>query len=189
MIFEVIVSTVDEQDIVHVAPMGIRNIDDFVVIAPFKPSQTLFNLQATGAAVVNITDDVRIYAGCITGRTDWPTRPATHTKGQVLEAAINHQELEVMKVVDDDLRPKVYLSQVHRSSTKPFPGFNRAQAAVVEAAILVSRLHMLPEEKINAEMAYLQIAIDKTAGPRELEAWQWLTDAIDEFRSRPVTLD
>lgn len=186
MIFEVIVSTVDEHDIVHIAPMGIRYTDDFVVIAPFKPSQTLSNLAATGTAVVNITDDVRVYAGCITGRTDWPTRPAAQTKGRVLEAAINHQELEVKKVVDDDLRPKVYLSQVHRSSTKPFPGFNRAQAAVIEAAILVSRLHMLPEEKINAEMAYLQIAIDKTAGSRELEAWQWLTDAIDEFRSRPA---
>ncbi len=189
MIFEVIVSTVDEHDVVHIAPMGIRYIDDFVVIAPFKPSQTLHNLEVTGTAVVNITDDVRVYAGCITGRTNWPTRPATHAKGRVLEAAINHQELEVKRVVDDELRPKVYLSQVHRSSTKPFPGFNRAQAAVIESAILVSRLHMLPEDKINAELAYLQIAIDKTAGPRELEAWQWLTDAIDEFCSHPAKLN
>ena len=50
--------------------------------------------------------------------------------------------------------------------------------------MLVSRLHMLPAAKIDAEMAYLQIAIDKTAGPEELEAWQWLVDAIDAFRAR-----
>jgi hypothetical protein len=34
-------------------------------------------------------------------------------------------------------------------------------------------------------MAYLQIAIDKTAGPTELEAWQWLRDAVDHFRAHP----
>ena len=59
-----------------------------------------------------------------------------------------------------------------------FMGFNRAQAAVIELAVLVSRLHMLPIEKINQEMQYLQIAIDKTAGERELQAWQWLVDRI-----------
>jgi len=32
---------------------------------------------------------------------------------------------------------------VHRASHAPFVGFNRAQAAVIEAAILVSRLRML----------------------------------------------
>ena len=67
--------------------------------------------------------------------------------------------------------------------TRPFRGFNRAQAAVVEAAILVSRLHMLPAEKIDREMAYLAIAIDKTAGPAEREAWSWLVERIEQFRS------
>jgi hypothetical protein len=55
---------------------------------------------------------------------------------------------------------------------------------VVEAAILVSRLHMLPPEKIEREIAYLQIAIDKTAGPRERQAWAWLMERIAEHRAR-----
>jgi uncharacterized protein len=55
---------------------------------------------------------------------------------------------------------------------------NRAQAAVIEGAVLVSRLHMLPAEKIASEMAYLQIAIDKTAGSEEREAWSWLREAV-----------
>jgi hypothetical protein len=59
---------------------------------------------------------------------------------------------------------------------------NRAKAAVVEAAILASRLHMLPQEKIDAELAYLQIAIDKTAGPEEREAWGWLMEKIAAHR-------
>ena len=62
-----------------------------------------------------------------------------------------------------------------------FQGFNRAQAAVIELAVLVSRLHMLPKEKVLSEMAYLQIAIDKTAGERELQAWCWLLDQVTNF--------
>jgi len=49
---------------------------------------------------------------------------------------------------------------------------------VVEAAILTSRLDMLPRDKIMSEIAYLKIAIDKTAGPEEREAWEWLMDKI-----------
>ena len=62
-----------------------------------------------------------------------------------------------------------------------FKGFNRAQAAVIELAVLASRLRMLPQDKVKSELRYLQIAIDKTAGERELEAWGWLTDKIDAY--------
>jgi hypothetical protein len=72
---------------------------------------------------------------------------------------------------------------VHEAGHGRFPGFNRARSAVIEAAILVSRLHMLAPEKIDAELAYLRIAIDKTAGPDELEAWGWLMDRIETHRA------
>ncbi len=60
----------------------------------------------------------------------------------------------------------------------PFIGYNRAQAAVIEAAILSTRLHMLEPEKILTEMAYHAIAIAKTAGPTEREAWEWIEDKV-----------
>ena len=62
----------------------------------------------------------------------------------------------------------------------PFTGFNRAKAAVLELAILVSRLGMLPREKIEAEIAYLTIAIEKTAGEEEREAWGWLMQRVTD---------
>jgi hypothetical protein len=69
----------------------------------------------------------------------------------------------------------------------PFTGFNRARAAVLELAILVSRLNMLPRDKIEAEIAYLQIAIEKTAGPEEREAWGWLMQKVsDHFAGEEV---
>ena len=42
---------------------------------------------------------------------------------------------------------------------------------------------MLTAEKIDTEMAYLQIAIDKTAGPEEREAWGWLLEAVRRQRA------
>ena len=74
------------------------------------------------------------------------------------------------------------MERVHAVDHGRFAGFNRAQAAVVEGAVLVSRLRMLPAAKVDAEMAYLQIAIDKTAGDAEREAWGWLTDAVARHR-------
>jgi hypothetical protein len=71
--------------------------------------------------------------------------------------------------------------RVHRG----FGGFNRAQAAVIEGSVLVSRLHMLPRSKIESEFAYLQIAIDKTAGPVEREAWGWLQAAVAAHYAAP----
>jgi hypothetical protein len=90
----------------------------------------------------------------------------------------------VVRVEDDDIRPQFYCRPVHQAIHRAFQGFNRAQAAVIEAAILVSRLHMLPLEKIDRELEYLTIAIDKTSGPREQEAWGWLMTRINEFRSK-----
>ena len=75
------------------------------------------------------------------------------------------------------------MARVHEVAHAPFIGFNRAQAAVIEGAVLVSRLHMLPPEKIDAEMGYLQIAIDKTASATEREAWAWLREAVERHRA------
>ncbi len=189
MIYEVIVTTINQNGYVHIAPMGIRYQNDRVLIAPFKPSQTLENLQTTGTAVVNVTDDVRVYAGCLTGRYNWPMRATQSIKGRRLDSALWYQELIVEKIVDDVLRPKVYLSEVFRETIRPFLGFNRSQAAILEAAILYSRVHMLPAKKIDSELEYLSIAVEKTAGKNEKEAWQWLVDAVSDYRRRSTGLD
>ena len=65
-----------------------------------------------------------------------------------------------------------------RPATRPFLGLNRAQAAVLEAAILATRLQMLPRTKVEQELDYLAIAIGKTAGEQEREAWRWLMEAM-----------
>jgi len=183
MIWETIVTSTDAHGEPHIAPFGVRERNGLVMIAPFRPSTSLDNLLNQGVAVLNLTDDVRIFAGALSGRRFWPVRKAERVNGHVLDAALAHRELELVEVKEDTTRPELYFRVVHEVNHAPFRGFNRAQAAVVELAVLVSRLHMLPLEKINAEVSYLKIAIEKTAGERELEAWGWLVECIENHQA------
>src|SRR5207248_735410 len=72
MIRETIVTTMGASGRVHVAPIGLIVEGEGFVIAPFRPSQTLDNLRENPHAVANYTDDVLVFAGCLTGRRDWP---------------------------------------------------------------------------------------------------------------------
>jgi uncharacterized protein len=182
-IFETVVTTVAADGTPHVAPMGVRYQDERIVLMPFKPSMTHDNIVATDHAVLNIVTDTRVFAGCVTGRRVWPTLPAEQVPGVRLACALEHIELRLAERHDDVQRPVLTLSRVHAVRHAPFAGLNRAQAAVIEGAVLVSRLHMLPANKVDSEMSYLQIAIDKTAGPHEREAWAWLRDAVAAHRA------
>jgi hypothetical protein len=178
MIRETILTTIGGDGRVHIAPIGIIADGDGWIIAPFRPSTTLDNLIAVPFAVANYTDDVRIFAGCLTGRQQWPTAASNTVPVPRLARALAHAELAVVDVTESEQRPRFHCAVVHRGLHAPFEGFNRAKASVIEASILVSRLHMLPREKVEAEIAYLEIAMDKTAGADEVEAWTWLIEKI-----------
>lgn len=182
---ETILTTVNAEGRVHIAPLGIIAEGDRWAIAPFRPSQTLENLAEVPLAVANYTDDVRIFAGCLTGRKDWPTVPIEGFPVPRIERALAHSVLQVEQVVDDPVRPRHLCRIVADETHAPFTGFNRAKAAVLELAILTSRLAMLPREKIESEIAYLAIAIDKTAGYDERQAWDWLMDRVNAHLSVP----
>lgn len=186
VIHEVVISTVSPAGQPHLAPMGVRYAGADVHLLPFKPSTTLENILATGVAVLNVVLDTRVFAGCVTGRRDFALLPAAQVAAPRLQAAISHLELRLAESQDDPQRPRLRMARVHEAQHAAFPGFNRAQAAVLEGAVLVSRLHLLPAEKIAQELAYLQIAIDKTAGPAEHEAWGWLQQAVAAHRARAV---
>jgi hypothetical protein len=181
MIREVIVTTVDPSGQVHIAPFGLTEDDDFWIIAPFRPSKSLDNLNAVRVAVASYTDDVRIFAGCLTGRRDWPLTKIADCPVPRLAAALSHAELTVERVEDDPQRPRFFCRVKKIEQHAPFRGLNRAKAAVLELCILVSRLTMLPREKIEHDIDYLEIAIEKTAGPEEREAWDWLLRKVSDF--------
>jgi len=187
MIQETIITSISATGDVHIAPMGIHLVDQQFVILPFKPSTTLNNLIETGHAVINYSDDVRVFAGCLTGRRDWPLQAAQTIAGYYLADTLAHTELALTRIEDDAVRPKLFCRAVHTVNHRPFQGFNRAQFAVLEAAILISRLDRLPWSKIQAELDYLQIGLEKCAGEREREAWGWLMAVIEQHRAGSVS--
>ena len=69
---------------------------------------------------------------------------------------------------------------IHSEVEKPFFGFNRAKFAVIEAAILATRTHLISVEQINADLDRLQPLIDKTSGQKEEAAFQFLRKTINE---------
>ena len=162
----------------HLVPFGLIEEGDSLVVAPFRPSPSIANLERHPFLSAAAPADIRVLAGCVTGRRDWPTVPCERIDAVRLADAYAHAELEVVDVADDPVRPRFRCRVAHEAMHRPFVGYNRAQAAVLEAAILSTRLHMLPPEKIVAEMTYLAIAVSKTAGPAEREAWSWIEDKV-----------
>ena len=181
MIFETIITTVNAEGITHVTPFGVRYEGEHILISPYRPSTTLTNILASKQAVMNLTDDVRVFAAALTNRQAWALLQTNKINGFRLADCLQHVELALIEVRDDAVRPQLVMQKIHAENHRHFNGFNRAQAAVIELAVLVSRLHMLPQDKIRSEMQYLQMAIDKTAGENELLAWAWLVEKIDHF--------
>ncbi|MBV9290665.1 MAG: DUF447 family protein [Hyphomicrobiales bacterium] len=183
LIREAIVATVDAAGEPHLAPLGLIAEGEYWILAPFHPSTTLENLRRSPFAIANLTDDVRIFVGCLTGRRNWPLTAANVVAAPRLAQTLSHLELIVSEVREDSLRPRFVCRVVHRAMHAPFEGFNRAQSAVIEGAVLISRLHMTPRAVVEAEMTRLEVVVGKTAGPNETEAWAWLKERAAQFFS------
>lgn len=178
MIVETIVTTLDPEGAINFAPMGVEWGEESIVLKPFLETTTFRNLSASGAAVVNLTDDVMLFAQGAISSPQFPSLPASVVRGVVLEAACSWRELEVLQIDATPPRSRIDTRVVHRGVLREFIGFNRARHAVLEAAILATRTHLLPAEQIRDEFARLQVIVDKTAGPRERDAMELLTQYV-----------
>lgn len=176
MIIESIVTTVDADGRVNCAPMGVEWGEDVIVLKPFLDTATYRNVVATGAAVVNLTDDVRVFAHAAISNPEYPTKPAVVVPGVVLVDGCSWRELTVRSIDSTPPRSRIEMTVVHRGTGREFIGFNRARHAVLEAAIYATRLHLLSREHIESEMARLEVIVDKTAGPAEREAMALLVE-------------
>ena len=171
-IIETVTTTINPDGSVNCAAMGVEWGDETIVIKPYRSTRTLRNLRATGAAVVNLTDDILLFTQAALGHPQPPTRPAATIDGAVLAGACSWRELTVEAIDDSGPRARVTTHVVGRGVAREFLGFNRARHAVLEASIIASRARRLPSAQIRAELERLQVLVDKTAGPREREAME-----------------
>ena len=178
MILEALVTTLDADNSPHLAPMGPRVSADFArfTLRPFPTSQTYRNLLRHREGVLHVTDDALLLAKAAIGAVGEmpPVRPAERVRGFVLADSCRHFEFVVKAVDDSGERVSIEAEVVHAGRTRDFFGFNRAKHAVVEAAILATRLHLLPLNEVAGEFAKLRVIVGKTGGPDEHTAMDLL---------------
>jgi hypothetical protein len=186
MIHEVIVTTINKDKKVHIAPMGVKILQSdskkLVQISPFKPSQTLNNIFETKIATVNFIDNVKVFSGIVTGeKKDWELEVFDDKCAPHLQNTNTHMNVKVSEDHDDPIRPRIICEVINEQIHRPFLGFNRAQFSVIELAVLSTRLGRIDDNKIKDEMKYLKIGIDKTAGENEKQAWEWIEKKINIY--------
>ena len=191
MILEGVVTTTNDDGTTNVAPMG-PIVDESlksIVLRPFRTSRTYANLKERPEGVLHVTDDVLLLARAAIGRLENSpdTHPAEHVAGAVLTDACRWYEFVVEQLDDSAERTRIEARVVHGGRHRDFFGFNRAKHAVLEAAILATRLHLLPEEEVREEFRRLAVPVEKTAGPREHEAFALLSQHVDRYHARDAS--
>lgn len=187
MILEGIVSTVDENGGLNIAPMGPRlepGFDRFV-LRPFRDSTTCRNLLRHKEGVLHVTDDVLLLArAAISKVSDVETRPAERISGRVLLDCCRYYEFRVVNVDDREERVSLVAETVCSGWIREFLGFNRAKHAVIEVAILATRLDFVLFEEVAIELFKYRRIVEKTGGAREREAFAFLEARIRDVATQ-----
>ena len=183
MILEGIVTTLNADGSTNIAPMGPIVEGDFAafLLRPYQTSTTYRNLKRNPAGVFHVIDDALVLAraaiDCWTEPAE--TFAASKIDGHVLKAACRWYEFEVSALDDREPRTSISVRVVHRGTIREFFGWNRAKHAVLEAAILATRLHLLPQADVEDQIERLRVPVDKTAGPIEREAFDLLVHYVE----------
>lgn len=186
MILEGVVTTRNPDGSTNIAPMGPLT-DEYVSFLTFRPwqtSQTGRNLLLHPEGVFHVVDDVYLIAQGAVGLWKEPvaTVPAEHVLGEVIATACRWYEFRVRRFDRASERATVETDIVHVGRGRDYFGLNRAKHAVLEAAILATRLHLIPPTEIEAEWQRLRVPVEKTAGERERAAFDLLSQFVEDSR-------
>jgi uncharacterized protein len=181
-LIETVVTTTGSDGVVNCAAMGVRWGEAELVFWPFNGTRTLRNLRYLGEAVVHLTDDVLLFVQSALGDPRPTMRPAARVAGAVIEEANSWREVVVTEIAPDSptrsrVRARVVASG---TGTQPPLGLCRARHAAVEASILASRLKWLGADHVVTELDRLQELVDKTAGPCERAAMDYVRRYVAE---------
>ena len=182
LILEGVVTTLNADGTANISPMGPR-VDSAMErfeLRPFQTSTTYLNLKRTGEGVLHVSDDVELFALAAIGELDPipKTIPAKMVSGVILEDACRWYAFRVRDLEDRDERTSISCQVVDQGRLRDFFGFNRAKHAVIEAAILATRVDFLPLEQIHGDFERLRVIVEKTAGDQEQRAFARLEQFV-----------
>jgi hypothetical protein len=190
MILEGLVTTLAADGAMNLAPMG-PEVDDGDVrlerflLRPFKATTTYRNLMNHPEGVLHVTDDALLLARAAMGAIDasrLPVRAASVVRGAVLTSCCRYHEFRVVASEGEDrggLRAVLVAETVASGRLREWFGLNRARHAVVEAAILATRVGIVPIGEIRDELKRLSVPVDKTGGAAERAALELLKGHVE----------
>jgi uncharacterized protein len=180
MIVETIFSTLDESGRTNFAPMGIVWDEEIVTIRPFKSSDTWRNLSSSGYGVANISDDVLAYVRCALYDAVLPHFPAKVVPGVVFKSACSWREVAVVSQTGTDERAELRCRILFEGRQRDFLGFRRAGNAVIEAAILATRLKFFDRTTVFERMKQYAEIVGKTGDENDRQALQLVHDYMQQ---------
>lgn len=182
MILEAIVTTINDDGTPNISPMG-PTVNDASLktfeLRPFPTSRTFANLKRTKMGVLHITDDVEMFALAALGSLNTPPlQDASRVTGKIISDSCRWFEFQVEFI--DETGPRISLNcrTVHQGRMRDFWGFNRAKHAVIEAAILATRIDFLPAEEVRDQFTRFESIIIKTGGEQEKSAFDRLSQFV-----------
>jgi hypothetical protein len=180
MIIETIFSTLDEARKANFAPMGIVWDQESVIVRPFRSTQTCRNLISSHHGVANLSDNVLAYVQCGLFDTTLPSFPAITVPGVVFQGTCSWLELEVTGHGGSDERAEFQCRVLHKGRQRDFLGFCRAGNAVIEMAILATRLAFCDRKQVLNDLNHYMKIVEKTGGETEKQAMQLIYDYIQK---------
>jgi hypothetical protein len=182
-ILEGIVTTHNADGSVNISPMGpiVDDSLDRLWLRPYQTSTTYQNLKWKRVGVFHITDDVELFAQAAVGQPDPLPRliPATAVHGSIIATACRWYAFEVESLDNSQERTSIVARVIDRGVQRDFLGFNRAKHAVIEAAILATRIHLINPAEPQSELARLAILVEKTGAAPEHRAFSFLREYIN----------
>jgi hypothetical protein len=183
-LLEGVVTTLNNDGTPHIAPMGPIVDGNFerMLLRPFRTSVTYQNLKRSREGVLHVTDDVELMARAAVGRLEAlpPLRPAAAVDGVILADACRWYAFRVESLDDREDRTAIVARVVDCGRLRDFFGFNRAKHAVIEAAILATRIELLDAQLILSEFERLASPVAKTGGIEERRAFDFLRQYVQE---------
>ena len=181
MIIETLFATLSDDGEPNFAPMGVVWGEEEMTVRPFRDTITYRNLVSTLCGVANLTDDALLFARAALEDVHPRWRPACHIKGAVLREACSWRELEVIEEEARGDRADIRCRVVGCGSQREFLGFSRARSAVIEAAVLATRLHLHQRKDVETALDRYGGVVSKTGGEREREAMRYLWDYVTRW--------
>ena len=187
MIVEGLLTTLDAAGKLNLAPMGPIVVEPIIhgnfqqlILRPFQPSTTFNNLSATRCGVFHIVDQIDVIARAAIAQLSEipPVHPATCIDGFVLQDCCRWFELTIDSIDASTARSRMPATVVHTQERRPFWGFNRARHAVLEAAIIATRVHMMDWQEIESAFQFLAPAVEKTGGTTEKDSFAMLQQFV-----------